>query len=149
MMMSQRWAGYLIGNSGSARVNPRCTQREGFENSQPNKNGLLPAQKILSLNYVRCRSYKVILEKVKRKKIADPTMKIIRSYLEDRKIVIKDGTHISVNSGVRQGSVNAALLWNNMYDGILRIGCPGIPWCETNRFCRRLGGNDHCQGKSP
>lgn len=81
-------------------------------------------------NAFNSASYQVILDQLK-KKISDPTLKMIRSYLDDRKTLTKDKVLISVNSGVLLGSMLAVFLWNVMYDGILKIPVP----TGVNRLC--------------
>lgn len=72
-------------------------------------------------NAFNSASWQIILEELKQKGISPSLINIIRDYLNNRKIITDYGDTVKVNSGVPQGSVLAALLWNVMYDSVLRI----------------------------
>ncbi|VVC42614.1 Reverse transcriptase domain [Cinara cedri] len=62
-----------------------------------------------------------ISEGLIRKKVPEYLLTIIRSYMSDRSLVFGEDQHRSINRGVPQGSVIGPLLWNVMYDDLLRI----------------------------
>ncbi|KYB29499.1 hypothetical protein TcasGA2_TC032967 [Tribolium castaneum] len=72
-------------------------------------------------NAFNSASWQIILEELKQKGISPSLINTIRDYLNNRKIITDYGDTVKVNSGVPQGSVLAALLWNVMYDSVLRI----------------------------
>lgn len=56
--------------------------------------------------------------------VSEPLMKLIKSYLQERKIFTEGGETILINSEVPQCSLLTALLWIIRYDGVLRLPVP-------------------------
>lgn len=56
-------------------------------------------------------------------------MNIIKSYLEDRSVILDKRTQITTYAGIPEGSILEPLLWNSVYDGVLRLVLP-----EHNNF---------------
>lgn len=65
----------------------------------------------------------LIVREMEKKMIPKYLIRIIKSYLDNRKIVL-DEIRMDLTAGVPQGSVTAAVLWNVLYDGVLRLQMP-------------------------
>lgn len=61
--------------------------------------------------------------------------RVLRSYLSDRTLSYGDGKVRTVTAGVTQGSVFGPLLWNVMYDYLLRSNLQG---CNTTNSSAML-----------
>jgi ribonuclease HI len=69
----------------------------------------------------------MIMENLRSKNCPKNVFEIVKSYLNDRKLIFKIGDHSVerlMNKGCPQGSVIGPLLWNILYDGLLRIKMP-------------------------
>lgn len=78
-------------------------------------------------NAFNSASWQQILDKMRRNGINESLIRIISSYLSDRKLLLEteEGAKLmNINSGVPQGSVIGPTLWNFIYDDILLTEMP-------------------------
>ena len=65
-----------------------------------------------------------IIEELKNRKVSSYMINLIQSYFTNREFVAQSGKWYDSNAGVPQGSVLGPILWNILYDGILRVRMP-------------------------
>lgn len=78
-------------------------------------------------NAFNSASWQLILEKLRSRGISESLIKIVASYLSERKILLESDSEpklIKINSGVPQGSVMGPTLWNVLYDEVLTTELP-------------------------
>ncbi|KAL1447444.1 hypothetical protein WDU94_005421 [Cyamophila willieti] len=64
-----------------------------------------------------------IIKALQEKNIPGYLIRLVKSYLKDRRIVL-DEIEMQMTAGVPQGSLISPLLWNILYDGVLRLAMP-------------------------
>lgn len=74
-------------------------------------------------NAFNSASWTKIIDEMKKKKISPYLIRMIQSYFKDRKIFTEE-IEMGMSAGVPQGSKAGPLLWNILYDGVLRLKMP-------------------------
>lgn len=76
-------------------------------------------------NAFNSASWARILQSLQSKQVPDYLIRILQSYLSDRRITYGESqTQLNLSSGVPQGSVLGPLLWGTMYDELLSLEMP-------------------------
>lgn len=75
-------------------------------------------------NTFNTASWRHIVNELDRRKMSGYLQNIISDYLRNRNIVDEEGEEYEMTGGVPQGSIIGPLLWNILYDNILRLEMP-------------------------
>lgn len=71
-------------------------------------------------NAFNTANWDLILLNARRRGISSSLLRVLASYLKDRKVMLEPGSVEEVYAGVSQGSVLGPTLWNLLYDDVMR-----------------------------